>query len=149
MDLASTNIDELVGFQSSLDAAERHFQKFYLFQIFQILEPETDINGIILSTLKSGSVYRSLFQWYAILTVEEVMASNEWYRTFPTATLYGENMGLTFEYLKTHMSAELWLEVKDDYNGYPATGKGCPLLLYLMIPRFIAANDSIAITQIR
>jgi hypothetical protein len=146
MDLASTNIDELVGFQSGLDTAERHFQKFDLFQIFQIVDPEEDLDGKIKSSLKSGSDYQSLFQWYAILTVEEVMASNEWYRTFPTASWYGENMGLTYEYLKTHMTTELWQEVKDEYNGYPAKGKGGPLLLYLMIHHLIAANDSIAIT---
>jgi hypothetical protein len=35
MDLASTNIDELVGFQANLKSTERHFGRFDLLQVFK------------------------------------------------------------------------------------------------------------------
>jgi hypothetical protein len=111
-----------------------------------IVEPERDYDGSILPTLKPGSMYRNLFQWYAVLTVEDIKASNEWYRTYPTAQWYGENMGITFEYLKTHMEHDLWKKVNEEYNQFPSSSKGGPLLLYLMIYQLIAANDSIATT---
>jgi hypothetical protein len=59
MDLASTNIDELVGSQVNL------------LTTFQIVDPEWDSDGSTLPALKAGSQYRNLFKWYAMLTVEE------------------------------------------------------------------------------
>jgi hypothetical protein len=76
MDLASTNLDELVGFQVTLESAERHFEKFDLHQIFNIVEPDMDSRGNILPSLKPGSGYRNLFQWYAVLKVESPQATN-------------------------------------------------------------------------
>jgi hypothetical protein len=54
MDLTSTNIDELVGFQNNLSSTEKHFGRFDLLQIFQIVDPERDIDGSILPTIKAG-----------------------------------------------------------------------------------------------
>jgi hypothetical protein len=48
MDLTSTNIDELVGFQNNLSSTEKHFGRFDLLQIFQIVDPERGIDGSIL-----------------------------------------------------------------------------------------------------
>jgi hypothetical protein len=129
-----------------LETTERHFGKYDLLQVFKIVEPDRDIHGEILPTLKAGSKYRSLFQWYAVLKVEDITASNQWYRTYPTAPWFNENMGITYEYLKTHMASDLWMKVNEEYNSYPAEAKGGPLVLYLMIHQLIAANDSIAIT---
>jgi hypothetical protein len=100
MDLTSTNIDELVGFQNNLSSTEKNFGRFDLLQIFQIVDPERDIDGSILPTIKAGSKLRSLFQWYAVLTVEEVITSNEWYNLYTVKDWYKENMGLSYEYLK-------------------------------------------------
>jgi hypothetical protein len=59
MDLTSTDLKQLVGFQTNLVAAERHFAKYDLRQIFMIVEPERDADGRILSTLKAGSTQLS------------------------------------------------------------------------------------------
>jgi hypothetical protein len=146
MDLTSTNIDELVGFQANLKTTERHFGRFDLLQVFQIVDPERDSNGSILPALKAGSQYRDLFKWYAMLKVEDVEASNEWYNLYTVKAWYAENMGLTYEYLKTHMSQGLFTKVSEEYNLYPIKSRGGPLLLYLMIQQLIASNDSIART---
>jgi hypothetical protein len=86
MDLTSTDLDELVGFQTNLDTTERPFGKYDLHQIFMVVDPERDNSGRILPSLKAGSRYRNLFQWYAVLKVEDITTSNRWYRTYPTAT---------------------------------------------------------------
>jgi hypothetical protein len=48
MDFASTNLDEQVGFQATLESAERHFEKFHLHLIFNIVEHDRDIRENIL-----------------------------------------------------------------------------------------------------
>jgi hypothetical protein len=58
---------------------------------------------------------------------------------------YTENMGLSYEYLKTHMSQGLFTKVSEEYNLYPVKSRGGPLLLFLMIQLLIASNDSIAL----
>jgi type II secretory pathway component PulC len=63
MDLTSTDLKQLVGFQTNLVAAERHFAKYDLRQIFMVVEPDRDQDGNVLSTLKAGSTQRNLFQW--------------------------------------------------------------------------------------
>jgi hypothetical protein len=146
MDLASTNIDELVGFQANLKSTERHFGRFDLLQVFQIVDPERDTDGRVLPVLKGGSQFRDLFKWYAMLKVEDIAASNEWYNLYTVQEWYAENMGLSYEYLKTHMSQSLFTKVNEEYNIYPAKSRGGPLLLFLMIQQLIASNDSIALT---
>jgi hypothetical protein len=144
MDLASTDLNELVGFQTNLETTERHFSKFDLHQVFMIVEPDRDSNGNILSTLKAGSQPRNLFQWYAILKVEDVVASNQWWRKYLPDPWYQENMGLTYEYLRTHTAESLSLKINEDYNTFPADAKGGPLFLFLLINNLMADNDSIA-----
>jgi hypothetical protein len=51
-------------------------------------------------------------------------------------------MGLSYEYLKTHMSQGLFTKVSEEYNLYPVKSRGGPLLLFLMIQLLIASNDS-------
>jgi hypothetical protein len=76
--------------------------------------------------------------------LEEVLASNEWYKAFPTDLWYAENMTLTYEYLKNHMEHGLFHKVNEEYLSHPSFGRGGPLLLFLMIRHLIAANSSIA-----
>jgi hypothetical protein len=128
------------------DTTERHFGKYDLHQIFMVVDPERDNSGQILPSLKAGSRYRNLFQWYAVLKVEDITTSNQWYRTFPTETWYNDNMGITYEYLKTHMATDLWMKVNEEDNTYPSEAKGRPLFLYHMIHQLIAANETITTT---
>jgi hypothetical protein len=79
MDFASTNLDEQVGFHATLESAERQFGKFYLHLIFNIVEPDRDIRENILPSLKPGSGYRKLFQWYAVPKVVDITTSNQWH----------------------------------------------------------------------
>jgi hypothetical protein len=144
MDLASTNLNELVGFQTNLETTERHFAKFDLRQVFMIVEPERDANFEILSTLKPGTQPRNMFQWYAVLKVEDIVASSKWWRKYLPDPWYKENMGLTFEYLRTHTADPLWMKVNEEYNTFSADAKGGPLFLFLMINQLMADNDSIA-----
>jgi hypothetical protein len=146
MDLATTDLNQLVGFQSNLVNTERHFAKFDLRQIFMIVEPERDSDGNVLPTLKAGSTQRNLFQWYATLKIEEVVASNQWWSTHTEDPWFNENLGLTHEYLKSHTANSLWLKVSEEYDLYPADAKGGPLFLFLMINQLMADNDSIATT---
>jgi hypothetical protein len=78
--------------------------------------------------------------------VEDIAASTEWYNLYTVQEWYAENMGLTYEYLKTHMSQSLFTKVNKEYNLYPAKLRGRPLLLFLMIQQLSASNDSIALT---
>jgi hypothetical protein len=144
MDLASIDLNELVGFQTSLETIERHFAKYDLLPVFQILNPEKYSAGKILMNVKPSSKERNLFQWYTVLTIQDILASNQWCHSFPTEAWYSENMGITYEYFKTHMVPDLWTKVNEEYNKYPSSQKGGSLLLYLMIHQLIAANDSLA-----
>jgi hypothetical protein len=45
MDLTSTDLKQLVGFQFNLVHAERHFANYDLRQIFMIVDPDGDSNG--------------------------------------------------------------------------------------------------------
>jgi hypothetical protein len=130
VDLASTNLDELMGLQTNLESTERHFGKYDLLQIFKIVDPARDSNGKILPTLKAGSTYRNLFRWYAVLKVEDITASNQCYCTYPEDSWYNENMGLTYEYLKVHMAPDLWMKISEEYSTYPPEAKGGPLFLF-------------------
>jgi hypothetical protein len=89
-----------------LVAAERHFAKYDLRQVFMVVEPDHDQNGNVLSTLKAGSTQRNLFQWYEIIKQEEVLASNYWWNKHTEDDWINENMGLTYEYLKSHAAVE-------------------------------------------
>jgi hypothetical protein len=55
-------------------------------------------------------------------------------------------MGLSYEYLKTHMSQSLFTKVSEEYNLNRVKSRGGPLLLFLMIQQIIASNDSTART---
>jgi hypothetical protein len=55
-------------------------------------------------------------------------------------------MGITYEYLKTHLATDLWMKVDEEYNTYPSEAKGGPLFLHLMIHQLIAANETISTT---
>jgi hypothetical protein len=76
--------------------------------------------------------------------VENITTSNR-YGTYPTVLWYNDNMGITYEYLKT-MAPDLWTKVNEEYDSFPSESKGGPLLPYLMIHQLIAANESIAST---
>lgn len=144
MDLASTDLNELVGLQTNLETTERHFAKFDIKQVFMIVDPQRGPDGEVLPSLKAGTQPRSLFQWYAVLRVEEIVASSQWWRKFLPDPWYQENMGLTYEYLRNHTSESLWMKVNEEYNTYPVDAKGGPLCLFLMIRQLMADNDSIA-----
>jgi hypothetical protein len=64
----------------------------------------------ILPSLKAEGISESR-SWYAVVKAVDVAASNQWYRTYPTAVRYNDNMGITYEYLKTHMAPDLWTKV--------------------------------------
>lgn len=145
MDLTSTDLKQLVGFQTNLVATERHCAKYDLRQIFMIVEPDRDQDGTILSTLKAGSTQRSLFQWYAVIRLEEVLASNYWWNKHTEDDWINENMGLTYEYLKSHTSPTLWMKVSEQYDTQKSEFKGGPLFLYLMIRQLMADNDTISL----
>jgi hypothetical protein len=55
-------------------------------------------------------------------------------------------MGLSYEYLKTHLCQGLFTRISEEYNIYHVNSRAGPLLLFLMIQRLIASNDSIAHT---
>jgi hypothetical protein len=76
--------------------------------------------------------------------LEDVLASNEWYKAFPTDSWYTEDTSLTYEYLKNYTEHSLFHKVNEEYRSYPSFGWGGPLLLFLMIRHLIAANSSIA-----
>jgi hypothetical protein len=61
MDLTATKIDELVGFQNNLKSIEKHFGRFDLLQIFQIVDPERKSDGSVLPNIKPGSKLRAYF----------------------------------------------------------------------------------------
>jgi hypothetical protein len=115
-----------------------------MLQVFQIVTPDRNTNGKILPSLKAGSACRNLFQWYPVITLDDVLASNAWYKTFPTAPWYTENMSLTYEYLENHMEHSLFHMVNEEYRSYPSSSRGGPLLLFLMIRHLIASNSSVA-----
>jgi hypothetical protein len=149
MDVGSPDLDELVGFQSCLDTTERHFRAYDLHDIFLIVFPEKDSSGNVLPTMVPGKSVQNLFKTYGVLSLEDVQASNEWYRRYPTDSWYGDNMGLTYEYLKTHMASDLWTKVNEEYSRLPAATRGGPLLLYLMIKHLVAANDAVAVGLVK
>jgi hypothetical protein len=144
MNLGMTDMDELVSLQTGLETAERHFAKYDLLQVFQIVTPDRNTNGKILPSLKAGSACRNLFQWYPVVTLDDVLASNAWYKTFPTDPWYTENMNLTYEYLKNHMEYSLFNKINEEYRSYPSSSQGGPLLLFLMIRHLIVSNSSVA-----
>jgi hypothetical protein len=108
---------------------------------------------IILFAFNSTFVWLTLFLLFRKLSsgpercplveLEDVTASNRWYKTYPKDSWYAENMGLTYEYLKDHMAPDLWTKVNEEYNTYSPGG---PLFLYLMLHHLMAANESIATT---
>jgi hypothetical protein len=109
-----------------------------------IVDPDRAPNGEVLSTLKAGTQPRSLFQWYAVLNIEDVVASSQWWRKYLPDPWYKENMGLTFEYLRTHTAESVWTKANEEYNTHPADAKGGPLFLFLLINQLMADNDSVA-----
>jgi hypothetical protein len=104
--------------------------------------PEKDTDGKFLPTMIPGNAVKDLFKMYGVLKLEDVQASNEWYRSYPSDPWYGDNMGLSYEYLKEHMATDLWTKVNEEYNRLPAATRGGPLLLYLMIKHLVAANEA-------
>jgi hypothetical protein len=121
------------------------FAKVDLRQVFMIVEPDRDPDGKILSILKTGSTQRNLFQWYAVINLEEVLASNYWWNKHTEDDWINENMGLTYEYLKSHTAPTLWMKVSEEYDGHKSEVKGGPLFLYLMIRQLMADNESISV----
>jgi hypothetical protein len=53
--LTSTDLKQMVGFQTNFVAAERHLAKYDLRQIFMIVDADRDSDGNILPTLKAAS----------------------------------------------------------------------------------------------
>ncbi|KAG7370315.1 hypothetical protein IV203_028061 [Nitzschia inconspicua] len=140
----SPDLDVSGSFHSNLESTERHFAKYDLLQVFMIVDPVRDAQGKITAVMKKGSDYKNLFQWYASITMDRVLASNMWYQSYPVKAWYKQNLGLTTEYLLNHMEPTLWERVKEDYNKTPVEGRGGPLLLYIMIKHIVIANESIA-----
>jgi hypothetical protein len=114
-------------------------------QIFMIVEPDRDPDGSILSTLKAGSTQRSLFQWYAVIKLDGVLASNYLWNKYTEDDWINENMGLTYEYLKSHTAPALWMKVSEEYDGHKSEVNGGPFFLYLLIRQLMADNDSISV----
>jgi hypothetical protein len=110
------------------------------------MDPERNSDGSVLPIIRAGSKLRNLFQWYAVLTKEEVIASNEWYNLSTVTEWYAENRGLNYEHLETHMSQGLFTKVREENRIYQVKSRGGLLLLFLMLQQLIASNDSIAHT---
>jgi hypothetical protein len=61
MDLSSTNLDELVGFQTNLETTEQHLDKFDLHQIFMIVDLEKDTQATSSRHSRLGASIETFF----------------------------------------------------------------------------------------
>jgi hypothetical protein len=76
---------------------KKHFGRFGMLQVFQIVDSERSSDGSVLPTLKAGSKLRNLIQWYRVRTREDVTARSEWRNLITVKEWYSKNMGLSYE----------------------------------------------------
>ncbi|KAG7361171.1 hypothetical protein IV203_036271 [Nitzschia inconspicua] len=143
MDLHSPDLDSLVSLHTNLEAAERHFSRYDLLQIFSIVQPKRGADGKLTGKLVDQKEPRLLFQWYGALSLDDVIASTEWYYTFPTPKWYKSNLELTADYFRNHMDVDLYEKVNEEYQRLLPSQKGGPVLLFMMIRRLLSNNDTL------
>jgi hypothetical protein len=97
-----------------------------------------------LSTLNT----RNLFEDYATLSEEDVAKSIAWYNTWPSAETYPQNLQLTYEFLKNHMTEELWEKCLETYKTYDEDQLGGPLLFIIMV-RMLQSDTEAAVQYLQ
>lgn len=148
MDLSNEKLSDLVSVHTCLETTERHFTQYDLLDTFYIIEPNKDPStGDILPSI-SSSPARNLFKDYALLKLEDVIASTQWYATFPIEVYHRENMALTAQYLRTHTQAGLLGKITSQLKTVPESCRGGPVILFLLIEHLMSSNESTAKTLI-
>lgn len=147
LDTSLEKISDLVSVHTCLETTERHFQQFDLMDTFYIIKPDRDSNAEILHSYSSDPAC-NLFKDYAMLTLQDVIASTQWYATFPSEPYHRQNLALTLEYLRTHTQAGLERKVNFALKSVPAGCRSGPVFLFLLIGQLMASNESTAKTLI-
>lgn len=148
MDLSSENLSDLVSVHTCLETTERHFTQYDLMDTFYIIEPDKDPStGEFLPSYSSRPAL-NLFKDYASLTLEKVIASTQWYATFPIEVYHKENMALTAQYLRAHTQAGLLGKLNSQLRMVPESCRGGPVILFLLIEHLMSSNESTAKTLI-
>jgi hypothetical protein len=63
-------------------------------------------------------ITRDLLKDYTIISSNEVAWSNKWYPTWTADVWYEHNLKLSFDFMESHCSEELWDKTIDQYNRY-------------------------------
>ena len=108
----------------------------------EIVVPQAVHRGPGLRTGISGEVLTyDLFKDYCVLTPATVAQSNTWYNTYCGDSWTRSNMDLGFELLKKNTEETLFNLCMGEYEQYPPSGRGGPLLLLLIVKRIRAQTE--------
>jgi hypothetical protein len=138
MDLKIDDPDKLedtYDLEMSISRTRAHHIKYDMHDVFTIVKPNAD-------PTKFEQV--DLYDNYAMVTEEEVAASNEWYATMTDDQeqnkWFLQNLKLTHEHLSNNSEDNLVAKVNETYFAYPIERRGGPLFFKIMMD--ILQNNS-------
>jgi hypothetical protein len=87
---------------------------------------------------------RNLYTDYSEVTVEEVAASNRWYRQWGADPWHSENLYLTALYFQNNTTDLLWRMTYDKYSQYNQLERGGPLFFHIMLSKLLSNTEESA-----
>jgi hypothetical protein len=109
--------------------------------VFNIVFPQSDGKTI--------DKYKDLYTDYATITIEQVTKSNRWYRTWPSAPTFEENLKLMYRLMQNNVTDSLYDKVYETYCQYPVEEQGGPLFFIIMMNLLLSNSEAAAESLIK
>lgn len=115
---------------------------------FTIIFPYADAAGNITPQLvaeTNGSpVQIDLMVDYASLKISEVATSSQWYRQYTTADMdLSTDLDWSYRMLKANIESKLMMQLQQQYDQFPLSQQGGPLLLILLLKSLLHTNEAV------
>ena len=104
-----------------------------------------DVFNVVVDPSAPTLEFKSLYENYTVLTIDQVAASNEWYRTMIDTTAHpwiDENLTWSQDHLENHLDPAFHRTLLNDYEQFTAVQRGGPLLFIIMMKKL--STDTMA-----
>lgn len=127
-------LDDTYVLEMAIQRTKHNMIEYDMHDVFTIMYPDGEGPGVLRSI--------DLFHGYSTIKIEDVAKSNEWYRRWPTAPSYDENLKLTFNYFQNNVADDLCQKANEEYNRFPISQRGGPLFFIIMMNLLLSNTDA-------
>jgi hypothetical protein len=131
-------LDEAYNLDILIKYTRRSHTNYDMHDVFLIVYPKKGLEANVVDYTKD------LYTEYPDITIEDVVQSNKWYRTWMNEEWFIQNLQLTHTFFQHNVSDELWMKISETCEAFKAGEKGGPLFFILMMNHLLSDTEEAA-----